>query len=135
MGEILGLGLTHSPLMLGVDENMAQNARLALEDPGLPAARRDPASWPAAFRRELGDDGGVAAARAHRAQVVQSFRRARAILDDFAPDVIVIWGDDQYENFTEDIVPPFCVQAYGDVAARPWQRYRRGANAWGEPAD
>jgi hypothetical protein len=135
MGEILGLGLTHSPLMLGLDENMAQFARAAIADPGLPEARRDPASWPPALRRELGEDGGLQAARAHRAQVVASFRRAREVLDEFAPDVIVIWGDDQYENFREDVVPAFCVQAYDDLEARPWQRYRRGPNVWGEDRD
>ena len=135
MGEIRGLGLTPSPLMLGLDENMAYFCRAALENSGLPEARRDPASWPAPFRRGLGDDGGLAAARAHRAQVVAGFCRAREILDDFAPEVVVIWGDDQYENFKEDVVPAFCVQAYDDVEARPWRRYRFGPNVWGEDGD
>ena len=26
----------------------------------------------------------------------------------FKPDVIVMWGDDQYENFKEDIDPALC---------------------------
>ena len=47
------------------------------------------------------------------------------MLDDFRPDVVVIWGDDQHENFTEDVIPPFCVLAYDQVEARPWQRARR----------
>ena len=34
----------------------------------------------------------------------------------------MIWGDDQHENFTEDIIPPFCVLAYDQIEARPWQR-------------
>ncbi len=33
--------------------------------------------------------------------------KARAAIDEFKPDFVVIWGDDQYENFKEDIVPPF----------------------------
>ena len=48
------------------------------------------------------------------------FRKARRLLDDFAPDVVVIWGDDQYENFKEDIIPPFCVLAYESIEHRPW---------------
>ena len=23
-----------------------------------------------------------------------------------------MWGDDQYENFREDIIPPYCISAY-----------------------
>ncbi len=132
MGEILGLGVTHSPLMLGRDDNMGCFFREALADQGLPDRLRDPANWPPALEREWADDGGVAAAAAHRAQVAAGFRRARKALDEFRPDAVLIWGDDQYENFKEDLVPAFCLQAYDDLEARPWQRYRHGPNVWGE---
>ena len=36
MGEILGLGLTHYPPLIGLDENMAGILRTVLKDPGLP---------------------------------------------------------------------------------------------------
>jgi len=49
--------------------------------------------------------------------------------------VVVIWGDDQHENFTEDVIPPFCVLAYDEVEARPWQRAGAPPNVWGEAAD
>ena len=59
------------------------------------------------MRQEYGDDEGkTAAARLPRILVTQ-FRKARQILDDFKPDFVVLWGDDQYENFKEDIIPPF----------------------------
>ena len=47
----------------------------------------------------------------------------------------MIWGDDQHENFTEDIIPPFCVLAYD--ADRGAHRAREGGppNVWGEAAD
>ena len=35
-----------------------------------------------------------------------------------------MWGDDQYENFKEDIVPPFCVLAYDDQDIQPWAHRR-----------
>jgi hypothetical protein len=135
MGEILGLGVTHSPPMLGVAENMGRAFRQALADPGLPERLREPGGWPEALRREWGDDGGLSAAVAHRAEVAAGFRRARKALDEFRPDLVLIWGDDQYENFKEDIVPAFCVQAYGDVECHPWQRARFASNAWGEDRD
>jgi hypothetical protein len=139
MGEILGLGVTHYPPLTGVDKAMAGILRGILKDPGLPERYRDPANWPEQLRREFSDDNGEAAATAHRAALVQYFRHARAVLDEFKPDVIVVWGDDQYENFTEDIVPPFCILAYDEISVQPWLHtpwYNDGpSNVWGEGRD
>ena len=44
---------------------------------------------------------------------------------------MLIWGDDQYENFREDLVPPYALLAYDDVEAQPWANARR-PNVWGE---
>ena len=65
---------------------------------------------------------------------MSGFRNARRVLDEFAPDLVVIWGDDQYENFREDVIPPFCLLAYEEMAPKPWE-YHRAANAWNEPHD
>ena len=132
MGEILGLGMTHYPPLIGTDENMAGILRAVLKDPGLPERYRDPANWPEAMRREYGDDGGTASAAAHRAELVRHFRHARKLLDEFRPQVIVMWGDDQHENFTEDVIPPFCVLAYDEVEARHRPRDVSAPNVWGE---
>jgi hypothetical protein len=34
---------------------------------------------------------------------------------------VVIWGDDQYENFKEDIIPPCCLMAYVAFEVKPWR--------------
>jgi hypothetical protein len=50
--------------------------------------------------------------------------------------VILMFGDDQYENFKEDVIPPFCIMAYDDLTSYPFKGGRRGnANVWGEPED
>ena len=135
MGEILGLGVTHYPPLIGLDENMAGILRTVLKDPGLPERYRDPAGWPEPMRREYGADAGTASAAAHRASLVRHFRHARTLLDDFRPDVIVIWGDDQHENFTDDVIPPFCVLAYDQIEARHRPRDVAAPNVWGEGPD
>jgi len=135
MGEILGLGVTHYPPLIGLDANMADILRAVLADPGLPPERRDPRSWPEPMRREYGDDGGAASAAGHRRTLVQHFRHARKLLDDFRPDLVLIWGDDQHENFTADIIPPFCVLAYDEIEARHGRRDLSKPNVWGERAD
>ena len=134
MGEILGLGMTHVPLLAGSDHDMARILRRILADPGLPEHLRRPESWPEAMRKEWGRDEGLASAHKHREALLAGFRKARRTLDEFAPDVVVIWGDDQYENFREDIIPPFCVLGYDAFEHRPWE-HSPWQNVWGEPKD
>jgi len=134
MGAILGLGVTHVPLLAGRDEDMARILRRVLTDPDLPERARTPAGWPEPMRREWGADEGLTAARRHREALVTWFRKARRALDDFAPDLVVVWGDDQYENFREDVIPPFCVLAYDSIEHRPWEK-SPWRNVWDEPKD
>jgi hypothetical protein len=107
--------------------------RRTLEDPLIPAEKKDPASWPERMREEWGSDEGLEKAQEHRDAMVAGLRTVRAALDDFKPEAVIIWGDDQYENFREDLIPAFCVLAYEeDQVCKPW-----GAmpNAWGEDKD
>jgi hypothetical protein len=134
MGEILGIGTTHYPGAVNNPENFSGIVRSVLGDPALPEKYRDRANWPAPMREEYGDDEGRGAGRRHQAALIEHFRKARAELDRFNPDIVIIFGDDQYENFKEGIIPPFCVQAYEEVVFHPFA-HARGQNIWGEPAD
>lgn len=137
MADFLGLGLTHYPLLAGTDEHMAGLLRWTLADPDVPEAEKDPASWSPEMRAEWGDDQGRTAAAGHRKALVENLARCREALDAFAPDVVVVWGDDQYENFREEVVPPFCVLAYDDLEVHPFSlmNERGSPNAWGMPDD
>jgi hypothetical protein len=134
MGQILGLGVTHFPPLSGTDESMGRILKRVLDDPALPEQYRLPSGWPAAMREEYGSDQGMSAARRHREALIAGFRNARRVLDEFKPDLVVIWGDDQYENFREDVIPPFCLLAYDKLTAKPWEYYR-AQNTWNEPKD
>jgi hypothetical protein len=135
MGEILGVGVTHYPPLVHPDENMAAPLKYFLRSPCIPEQYKRPESWPEAMRREWGEDEGKSAAKQHREALVTWFRKARQEIDTFAPDFIVIWGDDQYENFKEDVIPAFCVMAYDTIDAKPpWaEDYAQmfGPNVWG----
>src|SRR5437867_12747138 len=102
MAEILGLGMTHYPPLAGRDENMMGILKGTLRDPAIPAELKDPANWPERMRAEYGSDEGKDAAVIHRRELLDGMTRIRAALDDFRPDFVLIWGDDQYENFTAD---------------------------------
>jgi hypothetical protein len=138
MGEILGMGLSHAPMFQFPDENMADILRTYMQRDAVPEELRDVARWPEAMRAEWGDDEGLSAARRHRELVVNAFRQARAELDAFKPDFVLIWGDDQYENFKEDVVPAFCVYIYDQLDCLPYRgspviKSRR--NVWDQPED
>lgn len=120
MADVLGLGITHSPLLCRVDEDLTSSLRRTLAGKRVPERARDPRNWPAAMRAEWSDDEGVAAARAHRERCFAAMRVLRARLDRFQPDAVVILGDDQYENFTEDLVPPFCIYITASMESRPF---------------
>lgn len=136
MGDILGIGATHYPPGLVPDAYKPWPlARMLETDPRIPAAMKDPANWPEPMRLEWGDDEGITAHKAHRARVLRAFRTIREEIDAFKPDLILIWGDDQYENFRDDIIPPFCVLAYETLACQPFQRLRGRPNIWDEPTD
>jgi hypothetical protein len=135
MGEILGVGCTHRPLMLRPNEDWTFMMRAALDDPAMPDEMKNPASWPAPLREELGNDWGASAAVRGREVYRAHFAEARRVIDEFNPDVVIMWGDDQYENFKEDIVPPFAVLAYDDQELQPWAHRRSPWNPWNEPSD
>lgn len=136
MGEILGIGATHYPPGL-VPEDLKPwpLARMLHTDPRIPERLRDPANWPEPMRAEWGNDEGISSFKTHRARVFSAFRAIREEIAAFRPDFILIWGDDQYENFREDVVPPFCVLAYDTLAFQPFKRLRGRPNIWGEPED
>jgi hypothetical protein len=137
MGDFLALGMTHYPLLAGTDEHMAGLLRWTLNDPDIPTDQKDPANWPELMQQEWGSDGGTAAAAKHRSELVANLARVRKALDEFAPDFVVVWGDDQYENFREEVVPPFCVLAYGDLEVPAFEvmNERGSPNQWGKPDD
>jgi hypothetical protein len=134
MGEILGLGCTHYPGLLLPDERLPGGFHHLLTAPNVPESAKDPANWPDQLMAELGNDRGAAAGRRYGARMADGFRAVRASLEAFDPDFVLIFGDDQYENFREDIIPAFCVMGLDqDFSIRPWAGGK--ANRWNEPAD
>ncbi|MGE3867136.1 MAG: extradiol ring-cleavage dioxygenase, partial [Hyphomonadaceae bacterium] len=49
---------------------------------------------------------------------------------DFNPDFVLMWGDDQYENFHEDVIPPYCISAHDRI-----QFTSPPDNVWGESVE
>ena len=139
MAEILGLGTTHAPTLWRIPEQMTMSLRRTLGGKKLAPHMREPANWPEGMRAEWADDQGTAAGREYNRRVFAATRELRARLDAFKPDVVVVYGDDQYENFVEDVVPPFCIYAMDEMRSLPFAPGALGnelrPNVWGEPND
>jgi hypothetical protein len=142
MGEIMCAGVSHHPGFGYPDESMADILRRALQSPRVPADWKNPEHWPEQMLEEFGPEGEKATANAaiHREKVIGAYRKVRDEIAEFKPDFILIWGDDQYENFHEDIVPPFCVYIRDQFDTQPFAKPAGWAigdpqNVWGEPRD
>jgi hypothetical protein len=133
VGEILGLGITHQPTLAAKQYRPFALWR-ALDDPLLPQRFRDGTAWPDRLREQWGSDRGLASCEQHRQAIIEQFAIVRRALDDFQPDVVLIWGDDQYENFKDDVIPAFCVMAV-DKFVFPVPRYGGEPNIWDDPAE
>jgi hypothetical protein len=138
MGEILGIGTTHHPSLTGTDEAFAGTWQRIVNAPRVDAKWRDKRNWPAGMLDEVGNDLGLSAGKRYRERNWANFRKQKKIVDDFNPDFIVIIADDQYENFQETIIPPFCVFGLpDDFEQEVWSHGFAGkqANYWNEPRD
>src|SRR3954471_8656163 len=98
MGEMLGIGCSHGPGIVGNPKTLTDvYLTLNLASDLTPAHMKDPKNWPAKMREEWADDEGMAYAREYQAKLQPAYRQARKAIEDFNPDFVLIFGDDQYE--------------------------------------
>lgn len=127
MAEILGVGFTHyPPLMSGKPEAYAGILKGILRSPKVPEEMKDPKNWPAGMQDEWEHE--VERAHAHQEQHRQAFLKVRKAIDAFKPDAVFMFGDDQYENFKETIIPPFNIFCAPEFPSHP---FRAENNLWG----
>jgi hypothetical protein len=135
MGEILGIGITHYPPLLDNSESFSLIPIIS-KSPMVPDEMKNPENWPEPMQVEYANEKALTIE--HRERLIEASRRVRRAIDDFKPDGIIIFGDDQYENFKEDCVPPFCVHIRDRMESQPFMNPMLGLgsnNVWGEPDD
>ena len=140
MADILGMGLSHYPGPLVPVEHWPNMLKRWVEIGRIkPADFAEKERWPALMRVEWGDDEGQSAARSHQVRLAEGYRALRARLDAFQPDIVVIFGDDQFENYKRDCIPPASVGIFNTVACKPFRGgefpFGTSENPWGIDAD
>ena len=123
MAELLGLGCSHGPIILTPPEVWSKGReRIFARVPGY-----EP---PAQLLEELGPDNGLSQDVSDQQKVVESFNILRDRLHEWEPDVLMVIGDDQAENFLQDNLPPFCLYTGAEVDGYPFQRPAARTNLW-----
>lgn len=139
MGEILGIGLSHYPGPVAPPRVWARMLERGVEVGRIaPELYADKRAWPAPMRAEWSTDDGAAAAEEHKAQLLAGYRALSEALREFDPDLVLIWGDDQYENFKRDCVPAFAVGIFDRIVSRPYDAsavFKTSENVWGLAPD
>ena len=128
MGEVLGLGCTHAPMILNPAEQWV-NVRKNIygSNPNYQA--------PAKMVEELGDDNGASHDKVNQQKIVAAFSVLRDKLNAWNPDLVIIVGDDQAENFRRDNLPTFCLYTGSEVDGYPFHRPGGKINIWDKPQD
>jgi hypothetical protein len=135
MGEILGLGLSHYPGPVTPPKHwsrmISRNVEVGRIKPELFA---DKASWPKGMLAEWSNDEGLAAAEEHRRRLLAGYKVLGEALNAFKPDLVLIWGDDQFENYKKTCVPAFALGIFDEVDVRPFgggkQVFQTTDNVW-----
>ena len=123
MAEILGLGCSHGPIILTPPEVWTKGRERIF-------SRIPDYEPPAQLLEELGQDNGLSQDKLDQKRVVESFQVLHDKLHEFDPDVLMIIGDDQAENFLQDNLPPFCLYTGSEVDGYPFQRAAARVNLW-----
>ena len=126
MAELLGLGITHYPPLLGEPGSYANLLRIISNSPAVPPEMKDPNNWPTEMQAEYADE--ETAALEHQARHKTALAEVRAMIDDFQPDAVIVFGDDQYENFKENVIPPFNLYCMDAFHSRPFEMLKMLGN-------
>lgn len=128
MAEILGIGCTHAPMILNPPEEWP-NVRKGI------ASRIPNYKPPPELIEELGDDNGLTRDVQNQKRIASAFDVLKDRLHSWNPDVVMIIGDDQAENFKRDNLPTFCLYTGSEVYSYPFHRPGAKINLWNAPQD
>ena len=128
MAEILGIGCSHAPMILNPPEEWG-NMRKSVY------SRVPNYQAPDSMVQELGDDNGLSHDKKNQKRITDAFAVLRDKLHEWKPDVVIIVGDDQAENFKRDNLPTFCLYTGSQVDGYPFHGALGKINVWDAPQD
>lgn len=128
MADILGIGCSHAPMILNPPEEWGR-VRQSIY------SRIPNYQPPPELLADRGEDNGLSADRRNQGRIVNAFRVLHDRLHAWAPDVVMVIGDDQAENFRKENLPIFALYTGTEVDAYPFHRPLARVNLWGGTAE
>jgi len=116
-GEILGLGISHWAAARPKERALSYWLRRTLEDPDITPAEKDPKKLAGADARNGATTKGTSHAQDTATPWPADYAKSARRSMRSSPTRSSSGGDDQYENFREDIVPAFSVLAYQAISS------------------
>jgi hypothetical protein len=130
MAEILGIGCSHAPQTLLPPEKWHDLRQIIFRPERIPNYKPS-----ASAIAEFGDDNGLTHDRTNHKKIMDAFAVLRDKLHAWKPDLMVVIGDDQAENFKNDNLPVFALYTGAEAFATPFFRKIDAVNNWGAPPD
>ena len=62
----------------------------------VPEEAKDPKNWPAPMQAEWENETELS--YVHQEELIAGLRKTREAIDEFNPEAVIIFGDDQYEK-------------------------------------
>jgi aromatic ring-opening dioxygenase catalytic subunit (LigB family) len=128
MGEVLGLGCRHAPMILNPAQQWTEIRKNIF-------GRTPNYQPPAKLIEELGDDNGARQGKINQQLIVDTFSALRDKLHAWDRYVVIVVGDDQAENFKRENLPTFCLFTGSEVDGYPFHRAGAKINLWNAPQD
>jgi hypothetical protein len=96
---------------------------------------KDPKNWPKAAQEEWGSDQGATTGKIVQQQQIEQFKKVRAALDEFKPDLMVIMYRDLGEVFRNFAKPTFYIHAQDKYPIKTFQIFGNRENYFEEDPD
>ena len=134
MAAVQLLGMTHYPPFGWRPATWGPYTAPCSQIRAVPADARDIASWPTPQQEEWGRDDGVAGAIRHRDAILAGIDTVHVCARRVPARRRTDRRRRSVRDFTETVIPPYCLLAYNDIDAQPWLHQKR-ENYLHEPPD
>lgn len=131
MAEILGLGTTDYPRLRAADGFMTAPFKGTLNSGYRSENAQDPKNWPEPMQKEWSDDEGLAVGKRKREHAAAQFQILESALDEFHPDLILIWAKDYRESLKTLALPQWWIQANQEFQVKLYTPFGSGESYFG----
>jgi hypothetical protein len=131
MGQILGLGTTDYPRLRAADGFMTAPFKGTLNSGHRSPEAQNPRNWPKPMQEEWANDEGLEVGKVKRDRAAAQFKVIETALDEFKPDLILLWAKDNRESLKTAAIPQWWIQANEQFQVKLYTPFGSGESYFG----